>query len=246
MTTPTISQPSLSNSDQLEITNYINTYRAKHSAPPLIYDSIISAFTQSWSFHMASNNDFSHSSNNLYGENIAYLQGYGTDAVTLIKKSIDLWYNEVSLYNFNAPGYSDATGHFTCLVWLASTSFGIGVSINMSTTEAYISFNTYPPGNVIGQFQKNVLPPIGTSVPVITPPVITPPVIKPPVITPPIVKPPVIKPPDITPPSVKLPLDKNKVISQLYAIIYMTGNSPSRAAIISTINQILYEINQSA
>jgi len=112
---------------------------------------------------MTAYNIFKHSGTPLYGENISFFEGYGTDPMTLLKLAIDGWYNEVSLYNFDNPGYSSATGHFTCLVWLTSTRFGMGISINQSTGQAYISFNTFPPGNIIGQFQQNVLP--ATSLP---------------------------------------------------------------------------------
>ena len=245
-----IVQPVLSISNQIEITNYINGLRAKHSAPPLLYDTTISAFTQDWSYKMTSNNNFAHSNNNLYGENIAYLQGYGTDPVTLIKKSISLWYNEVELYDFNNPGFSSATGHFTCLVWVASTKFGIGISINNATNEAYISFNTYPPGNVIGQFKQNVFPAIGTSVVPVPAPIVPSPapiVPSPAPIVPsatPIVPAPIV--PNVPIGTSKPPLDKNKLISQLYSVIYMIIKSQPKSAIMASINQIINDIINSA
>ena len=232
-----IVQPVLSISNQIEITNYINGLRAKHSAPPLLYDTTISAFTQDWSYKMTSNNNFAHSNNNLYGENIAYLQGYGTDPVTLIKKSISLWYNEVELYDFNNPGFSSATGHFTCLVWVASTKFGIGISINNATNEAYISFNTYPPGNVIGQFKQNVFPAIGTSVVPVPAPIVPSPA---PLPTP------IVPMPTVPIGTSKPPLDKNKLISQLYSVIYMIIKSQPKSAIMASINQIINDIINSA
>jgi len=153
-----IIQPALSYQNILEITDYVNKYRAKHHAPPLSWDNTLVSFAQQWSYYMTAYNIFTHSGNQLYGENISFFEGYGTDPMTLLKLAIDGWYNEVSLYNFDNPGFSSATGHFTCLVWLTSTRFGMGISINQTTGQAYISFNTFPPGNIIGQFQQNVLP----------------------------------------------------------------------------------------
>jgi hypothetical protein len=153
-----IIQPALSYQNILEITDYVNKYRARHQAPHLSWDNTLVSFAQQWSYYMTVYNIFKHSGNSLYGENISFFEGYGTDPMTLLKLAIDGWYNEVSLYNFDNPGYSSATGHFTCLVWLSSTRFGMGISINQSTGQAYISFNTFPPGNIIGQFQQNVLP----------------------------------------------------------------------------------------
>lgn len=152
-----LNQPALNDRNIIDLTNYVNAYRAKNQAPPLVWDNTIATFSQNWTYYMTSNNLFKHSGTPLYGENISYFEGYGTDPMTLLFLAIDGWYNEISLYNFNNPGFADATGHFTCLVWLTSTSFGMGITINESTGESYISFNTNPPGNIIGEFQQNVL-----------------------------------------------------------------------------------------
>ena len=152
-----ILQPLLTPPQQAEIVAYVNQYRARCQAPPMTYSATAAAFSQTWATQLATTDTFKHSGSTLYGENLAYFQGYGTDPMTLIKLSIDEWYNEISSYNFNNPGFSEATGHFTCLVWVASTSFGIGIAINPSTGAADIVFNTTPPGNVIGQFATNVL-----------------------------------------------------------------------------------------
>jgi len=148
----------LTPNQQSAVAAYINMYRAKNQAPPLTYNPTITVFSQQWSSYLLSNNLFQHSGTQLYGENLAYFEGYGTDPVALIKLAIDAWYNEISLYNFNSPGFSEATGHFTCLVWLASRDFGIAIAFDPVTTKAVITMNTSPPGNVIGEFQQNVLP----------------------------------------------------------------------------------------
>lgn len=155
-------QTPISEAQKIEITNYINNYRKIHQAPPLVWDETIATFSQNWSNFLTSNNEFKHSGTSLYGENLAYFKGYNTsDLMYLLKLSVDLWYNEISLYNFNNPGFSEATGHFTLMVWKSSLKFGMGISIIDNV--AIISFNSSPPGNYInpGQFQTNVLPPIG-------------------------------------------------------------------------------------
>jgi len=154
----TIYQPILTNDQVIEITKYINNYRAKNQAPPLIWDDTILSFSNHWSYYLLNNNLFLHSGNPSYGENLAYFEGYGTDPMILLKKAVDSWYNEITSYNFASPGFYETTGHFTCLVWLASTNFAIGISIDDTTSAADIVFNTSPPGNVEGAFQKNVLP----------------------------------------------------------------------------------------
>jgi glioma pathogenesis-related protein 2 len=146
----------LSEKQKIDITNYINQYRKAHNSPPLIYDPDINLFAQTWSNYLLNNNLFQHSGSQTYGENLAYFKGYGTDTMTLLKLAIDLWYNEVSLYNFDNPKFTEAAGHFTCLVWKSSVKFGIGFSIMGDTV--VVSMNTSPPGNVTSQFADNVLP----------------------------------------------------------------------------------------
>ena len=162
-----------------EITLYINTYRAKNQAPPLIWNNTIADFSRQWSHHLMTDNLFQHSGTTLYGENLASFQGmgqrdevlqqlspeqaplardFGVDKLTLLKKSVDNWYSEISLYDFSHPGFSSATGHFTCLVWLSSIEYGIAIDIDPTTSKAIVTMNTSPPGNIEGQFPQNVLP----------------------------------------------------------------------------------------
>ena len=171
-----------------EITLYINTYRAKNQAPPLLWNHTIADFSQQWSHHLLTDNLFQHSNTTLYGENLASFQGmgqrdevlqqlspeqaplardFGDDKLVLLKKSVDNWYNEISLYDFSHPGFSSATGHFTCLVWLSSIEYGIAIDI--SYNKAIVTMNTSPPGNVEGQFPQNVLPHIVDSSNVLVP-----------------------------------------------------------------------------
>jgi hypothetical protein len=175
-------QPSLTDEQKMEITEYINQYRKAHQSPNLIWDGAISNYAQTWANYLLVNNLFQHSGSQLYGENLAYFKGYGNDTMTLIKLSIDLWYKEIEYYNFSKPGFSSETGHFTCLVWKNSKTFGIGISMTDDTV--VVSFNTSPPGNVVGEFDKNVLPK-AQDIPLPTPPIVptpskpTPPILPP-------------------------------------------------------------------
>lgn len=80
-----ILQPVLTPEQITEITNYVNAYRTTNQAPPLAWDDTIHTASQGWSFNLVSNGIFVHSKNPLYGENLAYFQGYGTDVIYLIK-----------------------------------------------------------------------------------------------------------------------------------------------------------------
>jgi len=66
-----------------------------------------------------------------------------------------MWYDEVDNpgYDFNNPGFSAGTGHFTALVWKSTTKLGCGVS-GMYVVCHYCE----TAGNWRGAFRDNVLP----------------------------------------------------------------------------------------
>jgi hypothetical protein len=70
----------------------------------------------------------------------------------------DMWYDEVKKYNYANGGFSSATGHFTQVVWKSSQNLGCGIGIRNGNSFYGVAQYT-PPGNVIGQFQQNVLKP---------------------------------------------------------------------------------------
>lgn len=91
------------------------------------------------------------------GENLAEGDGNGwTSAADAASSAVDLWYNEVTLYDYSNAVFSSATGHFTQLVWVASTQIGFGAYLT-SSGEWLIVAEFDPPGNVEGEFAANVL-----------------------------------------------------------------------------------------
>ncbi|EME42597.1 hypothetical protein DOTSEDRAFT_54921 [Dothistroma septosporum NZE10] len=103
-----------------------------------------------------------------YGQNLAA----GYKAANITGTITDLWYNSevaayAGLYGQAQPSYSDfgAWGHFSQLVWNASTSVGCwttncsatGLSGVGSSVPPYLTVcNYYPAGNYGGQYAKNV------------------------------------------------------------------------------------------
>ena len=87
------------------------------------------------------------------------------DPVTVADKAVTSWYNEAGNYDYNDPGFSADTGHFTQVVWVSTTTLGGGYAIgsaviNGVTYNAFYSVcRYYPAGNVEGQFDDNVQPP---------------------------------------------------------------------------------------
>lgn len=149
---------SLSQDQINDITEYINIYRRKHHSNDIIYNSNISKFSQNWSDYLIKNKLFVHSYNKQYGENLSLFKGYKNDIINLIKKSIDLWYNEIKFYDFNKSEYNSQSGHFTALIWNNSTEFGIGYTYNKVNKTTIIVMNFNPMGNIIGLFRENIFP----------------------------------------------------------------------------------------
>ncbi|KAF9351735.1 hypothetical protein BGX26_010324 [Mortierella sp. AD094] len=146
---PTKPAPKLTKEQQTILDTH-NKYRALHQAPPLKWNAKAATFGNNWIQQCK----FQHSGGP-HGENLA--AGYKD-----FKTSIDAWYNEVKMYNYNRPGFSGATGHFTQVVWKDTKTVGCAKKF-CPGSNWYIYICEYdPPGNIVsndnGYFRKNVLP----------------------------------------------------------------------------------------
>ena len=83
------------------------------------------------------------------------LDKFGIDVWFNRLQNGNLFYDEIKYYNYNAPGFSLATGHFTQVVWKSSKSIGVGVAKGLGGT-TYVVVNYYPQGNYQGQFSAKV------------------------------------------------------------------------------------------
>ncbi|PNH11533.1 Protein PRY2 [Tetrabaena socialis] len=126
-----------------------NLYRPRHRAQPLRWSDSLTADAQAWANRCV----FEHASGTGQGENLAW--GYN-DPVS----AIDAYYAESSQYTYGQPSPSnfEAVGHFTQMVWLASTDLGCAVA-SCNGGQLFHVCRYYPAGNVWGQFADNVLPP---------------------------------------------------------------------------------------
>ncbi|RUS28835.1 CAP domain-containing protein [Jimgerdemannia flammicorona] len=148
-----------------------NMHRAHHSAPAVSWNSTIQAFAQKW----VNGCKFKHSGSTKYGENVWALGTGDGPPDPPGSFAIDDWYSEVKHYSFNKPGVIDGPngeemGHFTALVWVATTHIGCAKAVCLRGTiwpdmdAEFVSCNYYVPGNLYGPnndvsyFKKNVLP----------------------------------------------------------------------------------------
>ncbi|MEV0339266.1 CAP family protein [Nocardia sp. NPDC050713] len=131
-----------------------NTARSNHDARPLTW----SPDTYSAAMEYAQRCVFGHSDTlGRYGENL-YIS---TDLNTGIEDAVAAWMAESSRYNYEQPVFSLGTGHFTQVVWRATTQVGAASVICPAGTifpqpSRFIVARYTPAGNVLGQFAENV------------------------------------------------------------------------------------------
>lgn len=135
----------------------VNGLRAAHGATAVVFDEVIGGVASSWADVLTKSGAFEHSDSR-YGENLAWLSSAtkkdGDDCTDSVFRAIDLWYSEVRNYNFDKPGYSATTGHFTQLVWKGSKRIGLGVGVGGGKIVVVMNFD--PPGNFLNAFDENV------------------------------------------------------------------------------------------
>ncbi|XP_031567588.1 secreted protein PRY1-like [Actinia tenebrosa] len=138
-----------------------NAKRTIHNSPPMTLDPQLNSAAQAYAEKLASSKTVEHSPQNErqgQGENLAKRcskpdTGFDCKAATV------MWYDEVKKYDWGSPGYSGLTGHFTQVVWKASTKLGIGKAsfVNDAGLTCYVIVGRYKDaGNIKGQFPANV------------------------------------------------------------------------------------------
>lgn len=133
------------------ILRYHNTYRARHCVPPMKWSAALADSARVW----ARKCTFSHEGTG-QGENLAW----GTALSG--KSAVDLWYGEISKYNFAAPGFSMTTGHFTQVVWRSSQRLGCVVAVCGGQNFWVCRYSPVGNSSNAGQFAQNV-PPVSRS-----------------------------------------------------------------------------------
>ena len=137
----------ISPNDIAEILDTHNNFRASRGAQPLQWsDSLFTHMNGNWD----NNGVFDHTQS---GENLYAMGG----ADPSFKQAIESWYNEVSQYDWNNPGFTHETGHFTQVMWKGSQYVACQKNHIQGAQWEYIIVCQYDPaGNVIGQFAENV------------------------------------------------------------------------------------------
>ncbi|XP_028412406.1 mucin-4-like [Dendronephthya gigantea] len=139
-----------------------NQKREAHGVPPLVWSATIAASAKEYAEKLAAadSTNLVHEKSG-YGENlfVEFGSGIPKEKKGTCVKAVDNWYDEIGMYNFDNPGFSSETGHFTQVVWKASKEVGVAEVVT-STNKRFIVGRYSPPGNVRGQFQANVPRPV--------------------------------------------------------------------------------------
>jgi len=136
-----------------------NVFRTKHQVGPVTWNDAIAKGAEKWAKYLAANNMFKHESNIKEGENLYMLSHKPTEPCTAATKA---FYGEVKYYDFDKPGYSKKTGHFTQVVWKNTKQIG-AAQATRKDGHFIVVIRYSPPGNYLGEkpFSNNVFPPKG-------------------------------------------------------------------------------------
>jgi len=152
------------------VLSFHNTKRATHHAGALSLYAGLNSSAQTHAESMASQDKLVVQPYTVDGQSVGQNIGasYGTNPSTTASSAkarcldlAQLWYDECSHYDYangcsNSPYYP--IGHFTQVVWKASTKVGVGVAIS-SQGKLYIATHYLVHGNLVGTFTSNVLAP---------------------------------------------------------------------------------------
>ncbi|KAK0707389.1 CAP domain-containing protein [Lasiosphaeris hirsuta] len=125
-----------------------NAIRSGHNAPPLAYNTSLAGFASAFLTLTNPSCAFRHSGGP-YGENIAL-------GCADARGCVELWGAERAAYDFAAPGFAQATGHFTQLVWRATTDVGCARRWCGGGKGWFLVCEYWPRGNVAGLFGEQV------------------------------------------------------------------------------------------
>ncbi|KUL86855.1 hypothetical protein ZTR_05317 [Talaromyces verruculosus] len=171
--TPSVTPTSTGSTYQTLILDSHNIHRSNHSAPALAWNETLAESALA----LANTCDYHHDTSlgpaAGYGQNIAY----GIDSDKVDEIITNMMYNDEMMYYQGLYGQAnpDMTnfekwGHFSQIVWVDTTTVGCATVTCSPLAESGSSMslpftvcNYYPAGNYGGEYDVNVLQPLGNS-----------------------------------------------------------------------------------
>ncbi len=141
-----------------------NALRAKHGAKALVADEALRKQAQKWAEQLASaNGRLKHSNVDGMGENLYYHHSTAPTpiaAAELATQAVDAWYGEIKDYKFGEDNLAHfgKIGHFTQVVWKGTRKMGCGAAASADGQAHFVVCNYSPPGNILGEYEQNVVP----------------------------------------------------------------------------------------
>ena len=134
-----------------------NECRKKHGLPPLRLNKDMCVYSQEWANTLSKRNILQHRGNHKYGENLFMISSTDPNIKITGEDPVKSWYQEIKDHIFDEEPSSLISGHFTQIVWKDTRELGVGMA--KVGKRIVVVANYYPPGNIIGQFARNVPPP---------------------------------------------------------------------------------------
>ncbi|CAF1531335.1 unnamed protein product [Adineta ricciae] len=133
-----------------------NDLRRRHGIEVLKLNDDLCRLAQQWANHLASTGTLVHSKTKYRNVNVGENLRCQSWPITG-QKMTQSWYDENTKYDYRNPSYQPGTGHFTQVVWKGSQEVGFAQA--QGTSMIYAVAMYYPPGNYVGEFDRNVFPP---------------------------------------------------------------------------------------
>uniref|UniRef100_A0A131XVI7 Putative scp-like extracellular protein n=1 Tax=Ixodes ricinus TaxID=34613 RepID=A0A131XVI7_IXORI len=136
-----------------------NELRLRHEVPPLQLCYKLCDLAQYWANHLAHTDDFYYRKFRDVGENLLCRWSYVPDFDITGEQVARYWYSEIKYYDFflDPSILHVQAGHFSQMVWRSSSDFGVGKARTRCGKIIVVAMYK-PAGNVLGEFQSNVLP----------------------------------------------------------------------------------------
>ncbi len=142
--------------DSVAITTAHNQWRSKTGVPDLKWSDELAEASQKWAQHLTENGCHPGHSGGKYGENI-YIAGPATSSDGSTKMQnitaqnvVDKWGDEIKDYDYSDNSCHDVCGHYTQVVWKATTEVGCGMATCEDKSQIWVCQYT-PAGNMVGE-----------------------------------------------------------------------------------------------